>query len=64
VDQIDFEGTVVLERLAEIDELDAFWDAIDADDASRAATLMKRARIDARTIAVVLRKMADADGEH
>jgi hypothetical protein len=64
MDESDFEGTLVLEQLAEIGELDDFFDAIDADDAQRAASLMKEAKIDAPTIAIVLKKMADADGEH
>jgi hypothetical protein len=64
MDESDFEGTLVLEQLAEIGEVEAFFDAIDADDAQRAASLMKKAKIDASTIAIVLKKMADADGEH
>ncbi len=57
----DFEGTLVLEKLAEIDQLDAFFEAIDADDFDRARSLMKRARIDQETMNWVLKKMADAD---
>lgn len=64
MDEMDFEGTLVLEKLAETGRLDAFFEAIDTDDADRAAALMKSAGIDAETIAVVLRKMAEADGEH
>jgi hypothetical protein len=64
VDERDFEGTLVLEQLAAIGRLEDFFDAVDADDAARAALLMKRAKIDARTIAIVLRKMAESDGEH
>jgi hypothetical protein len=64
MDERDFEGTLVLEQLASIDELDAFFEAIDADDVHKATSLMKRANIDARTIAIVLKKMSEADGEH
>jgi hypothetical protein len=64
MDESDFEGTLVLEQLAEIGQVDDFFDAIDADDARRAALLMKKAKIDAFTIAIVLQKMADGDGEH
>ncbi len=60
----DFEGTLVLEKLATIDRVDDFFEAIDADDLAAAQRLLKAARVDAETIAVVLRKMADADGEH
>jgi hypothetical protein len=64
MDESDFEGTLVLERLAEIGQVEDFFDAVDADDAQRAATLMKKAKIDASTIAIVLKKMEDGDGEH
>jgi hypothetical protein len=64
MDESDFEGTLVLERLAEIGQVEDFFDAVDADDAQRAAALMKKAKIDASTIAIVLKKMEDGDGEH
>ncbi len=60
----DFEGTLVLEQLAEIGRLEDFFQAIDADDTARATSLMMRARIDGPTIAKVVRKMNEADGEH
>lgn len=56
----DFEGTLVLEKLAEIDKIDDFFDAIDSDDFDRAKSLMKKARIDSETISMVLKKMNDA----
>jgi predicted transcriptional regulator len=64
MDETDFEGTLVLEQLAAIGELEAFFDAIDSDDVRRATTLMKRANLDAATIATVIRKMEESDGEH
>ena len=64
MDESDFEGTLVLEKLAEIDKVDAFFEAIDSDNFGKAASLMKRANIDSQTIAMVLKKMGDADGEH
>jgi hypothetical protein len=64
MDERDFEGTLVLERLAEIGRLEDFFDAIDADDVPRATALLKKAEIDAPTIARVVRKMEDGDGEH
>ena len=60
----DFEGTLVLEQLAEIGMVDEFFEAIDADDVPRAVALMRRAKIDAATIAVVVKKMEAADGKH
>lgn len=64
MDESDFEGTLVLERLAEIDRVDDFFEAIDSDDVDRAVALMKKAHVDASTIAIVVRKMEEADGEH
>lgn len=60
----DFEGTLVLEKLAEIGKIDDFFEAVDADDFSKAKALMKLAQLDSETIAIVLKKMNDADGEH
>ncbi len=64
MDDTDFEGTLVLEQLAAIGEVEEFFEAIDADDVGRATALMKRAAIDAATIATVVRKMEESDGEH
>jgi len=63
-DESDFEGTLVLEKLALIDKVDEFFEAIDADDFALADKLMKAAKIDSATISIVLRKMMEADGEH
>lgn len=63
MDSQHFEGTVVLERLAEIGKLDDFYLAIDSDDFAKAEFLLKYAEIDSETIAIVLQKMANADGE-
>lgn len=64
MDENDFEGTLVLEKLAEIGKVDDFFEAIDADDFGKAKSLMKKAKIDSEMIAIVLKKMSDADGEH
>jgi len=64
MDENDFEGTIVLEEMAQSGLLDDFWEAIDDDDLERAKLLMKRANIDAETIQIVLQKMSDADGRH
>jgi hypothetical protein len=64
MDEMDFEGTLVLEQLAAIGKLDEFFDAIDSDDVQRATALMKRASLDTSTIATVIRKMTDSDGDH
>jgi hypothetical protein len=64
MDDSDFEGTLVLEQLAAIGKVDDFFDAIDADDIERATALMKRAKLDAATIATVIRKLKEGDAEH
>ena len=64
MDEDDFEGTLVLEKLAAIDGVDDFFDAIDADDFERARALMTQAEVDADTIALVIKKMEESDGEH
>lgn len=61
MDESDFEGTLVLEKIAEIDKIGEFFDAVDSDDFQRAKALMKRANIDSDTIAMVLKKMANGD---
>lgn len=62
MEDTDFEGTLVLEKLAAIGELDAFFEAIDSDDFDRARHLMKSAQVDSETIQIVLKKMSDPDG--
>ncbi len=62
MDDSDFEGTLVLEQLAAIGKVEDFFDAIDSDDVQRATSLMKRANVDASTIATVIRKMEESDG--
>ncbi|MBK6693077.1 MAG: hypothetical protein IPG50_12875 [Myxococcales bacterium] len=64
MDESDFEGTLVLEQLAAIGKVEDFFDAVDDDNIERATALMKRANVDAATIAIVQKKMADANGEH
>ena len=64
MDESDFEGTLVLEQLAAIGKVEDFFDAVDDDNIERATSLMKRANVDAATIAIVQKKMADADGDH
>ena len=61
MDEDAFEGTLVLEKLAEISKVEAFFEAVDADDFGRAQSLMKKAGVDALTIAIVLQKMSDGE---
>ena len=60
----DFEGTVVLEKLAEIGKVDEFFEAIDSDNFGKARSLMLKASLDEETISIVLKKMCDADSQH
>ncbi len=62
MNESDFEGTLVLEKLAEINRVEEFFDAIDSDDFGKVKSLMKNAKIDAETIAIVLEKMRESDG--
>jgi hypothetical protein len=64
MNEADFEGTLVLEQLATIDKVEEFFEAIDSDDVPLAVSLMRRAKLDATTIAIVVRKMEAADGDH
>jgi hypothetical protein len=64
MDESDFEGTLVLEKVAEIGKIDEFFEAIDGDDFERAKSLMKKAQVDAETIQIVLRKMRESDSDH
>lgn len=64
MDKNDFEGTLVLEKLAKIGRLDMFLEAVDSDAFARAKSLMKQAGVDATTIAIVMKKMHDGDDEH
>lgn len=64
MDEREFEGTLVLEKLAAVGKIDEFFEAIDSDDFGKATSLMKRAHVDSETIAVVLKKMRAATGEH
>ena len=59
MDESEFEGTLVLEKLAEIDKVDEFFDAIDSDDFQKVKKLLKKAKVDSATIAMVIQKMSD-----
>jgi len=64
MDESEFEGTLLLEKLAAIGKVDDFFEAIDSDNFGRVRALMKRADVDSETIAIVLKKMHQANGEH
>ncbi len=64
MDEADFEGTLVLERLAAIDQVEAFFDAIDSDNFKLVLKLLREAGVDAETIQTVMKKIAEADFRH
>lgn len=57
MEEKDFEGTLVLEKLAEIGKVEDFYEAIDSDNIQKAYRLMKKANIDQETINFVLKKL-------
>jgi hypothetical protein len=59
MDEIDFEGSRVLEKLVEINKVDAFLEAIDADNFGRVRALMKQAGVDPATIATIMKAIED-----
>ncbi|MBC85980.1 MAG: hypothetical protein CL677_02285 [Bdellovibrionaceae bacterium] len=61
---LNFEGSLILEKLAEVGVLDDFFEAVDSDNFENAKRLLKSADIDSETISWVLSKMQEADGEH
>ncbi len=60
MDEQDFEGTLVLEKIAEIGQIDAFFEAIDSDDFAKVKSLLRKAQVDQETIQIVLKKMSEA----
>ena len=57
----DYDGSHVLEQLAERGLLDAFYDAVDGDQFERAQELMERAGLDDASIQITLQKMRETD---
>ncbi len=57
----EFDGSLILEKLAEIGEVDNFYEAVDADDFSRAKALLRKAGANALEISIVLEKMANSE---
>lgn len=55
------EGTLILEKLNELNLLDDFYDAVDEDNLDKVQHIMKRARIDSATITMVLKKIEEGE---
>jgi hypothetical protein len=55
----DFEGSLVLEKLASLGLVDDFFDAIDSDDVGEMISLLREAGIDEETVQSIIRKISD-----
>ncbi len=56
----DFEGSLVLEKLAALNLVDDFLEAVDSDDIHRVMSLLRQAEIDDEMISLVLKEMNEA----
>ncbi len=61
MNESDFEGTLVLEKLTEMGALDDFYQAVDSDDLTKVITLLVEANFDEETIQVVVNKIIEGD---
>lgn len=59
-----FEGSVILERLALVDRVEDFFEAIDNDDFEYARELMELAGVADGDIEVAIAMMKDSDSDH
>jgi hypothetical protein len=64
MDEENFDGTFVLEKLSRINKLEEFFAAVDSEDFDTAKSLMISAGVEPETVAIVLKKMADPYDEH
>jgi hypothetical protein len=55
----DFEGSLILEKLAELGLLEEFYSAVDADSINEVAELLREAEIDEDTIQEVMTKIQE-----
>ena len=54
MDESSFEGTIVLEKIARVNQLDEFMAAIDSENIDKVTELMMLAGIDEETIAFIM----------
>lgn len=59
MDELDFEGTLVLEKLASVNLVDDFFEAVDSDNLYQVETLLRQAEVDDDTIEEVLRQIEE-----
>lgn len=60
MDEKEFEGTLVLEKLAAVGRVEDFFEAVDADDFEKARKLLRQAGVDAETIRLVTKQMSES----
>lgn len=61
MDEHDFAGSLILERLASLNLIDKFYEAVDSDDVNQVTSLLEEAGFDDDTIGIVLKKMDSFD---
>lgn len=59
MDESDFEGSIILEKLASVNLLDDFFEAIDSDNMKEVVSLLRQAEIDDETIDEVLSQIEE-----
>ncbi len=62
--QEDFEGSLILEKLALIDKVDEFFAAVDEDNFASAKSLMKAAGVPHEVMVIAIRMMKEGDQDH
>ncbi len=61
MDESNFEGTLVLEKIAENNQIDDFYMAIDSDDFDKAKRIMMDSGVSKSEISEVLRMMRESE---
>ena len=59
MNSLELESSEILEKLAEHDLLDAFYEAVDSDKLSRVAQIMRQAPIDEESINSVIDELQE-----
>ena len=61
MNESDFEGSIILEKLAAIDLLEDFFEAVDSDNLVKVESMLREAEVDDDTIEEVLRQIQDGE---
>lgn len=59
----EFEGSLILEKLASIGLVDEFFEAIDSDNLDEVISLLEQAEVDEESIQIVIKKL-ESFGDH